>query len=109
MQYEIAYILKNPDEKAIAKLKLLSVPYIQSIGYVLTEEMKIRFENEQVIPTLPSNIIITDNGKTWKISGDTYSKRGIFNSLSAIWNSGQKSWYILKTKASYDDLVKLLS
>lgn len=108
MKISTAYLITEYSEEEKKLLQKVGAIYSLPVkGWFITEEQKVLFEtyksNPESIPA-PSiqakdtAIYIDDMGDSWKISGDTFSKKDKIKELGGRWNVSDKSWRIPREK-----------
>lgn len=110
MEFTTILLLRNPVDEYKPKLKALNIPYVSSLkGYVLTEEQRDSLDTYEVPPeSKKSGIIIDDLHHSWKLIGNTYSKRILIKSIGGTWNAESQAWIIPKSKITREELVSTI-
>lgn len=110
MKITSAFLVQEYSDEDKKKLQLLGALY-SSVhkGWFLTLEQKEKFERSNtdtsILPTptiLPKGkgigIFIDDLIDSWKVYGDTFSKKDAIKQLGGKWNPSDKSWRIPREK-----------
>jgi len=110
-----AYLIQEYNEDEKRRLQLVGAVYSSLVkGYFITAEQMEKFEHPETLPTptIPATkgvgIFIENMGDTWKVYGDTFSKKDKIKVFGAKWNASDKSWRIPIEKVDKETLEKAL-